>query len=152
MQVLRTLCTSSFAVAILAACAGTDPVSSLVSDNISLATAPSTQAGVIRVRCELRAGRRSKISVDGNNLSPLNARWSARVSSGANNAAAPVKTAIGDQVEFDFDSNPNDIAAGATPIARTFITLNPSGPDVSAQILDVAGNVAASGSAECRSR
>jgi hypothetical protein len=113
-----------------------------------------TAAGTLRLRCEVRTtgGARSKISVDGNNLSPLGGTWSARVSSGANSAAAPATRGIGDEVEFDFSSLPNDIAAGATPIARNFIIVNPSGPDVRASILDAAGNVVVSAAADCRTR
>jgi len=118
------------------------------------ATEVSALAGTLRLRCELRtgSGARSKISVDGNNLSPRNGTWSARVSSGANAATAPAIQGVGDEVEFDFSSQPNDIAAGATRIARNFITVNPGGPDVSASIVDAAGNVVVSAAADCRTR
>ncbi len=74
--------------------------------------------------------------------------FSARIASGANTAAAPARTAIGDQAEFDFDSNPADIRAGATAIARNFI----QGGSVSADILDASGAVVATASAACRAR
>jgi hypothetical protein len=108
-------------------------------------------AATVRVRCELRSGQRSKISVDGNNLRPLNGRWSAVVRSGVNVASASAQTAIGDEVEFDFDSAPDDIAAGAVAISRSFITPG-AGPDVTAQILNASGAAVASGSAECSVR
>ena len=113
-----------------------------------------TAAGTLRLRCELRtgSGARSKISVDGNNLSPRNGTWTATIASGSNMAAAPATQGVGDEVEFDFSSQPNDVAAGAVRIARNFIVINPSGPDVQASILDAAGNVVVSASADCRTR
>ncbi len=57
-------------------------------------------------------------------------------------------TAVGDEVEFDFDSNTNDIAQGAVPIAVNFVVDG----RVTAQVRDAAGRVVASGSAICRVR
>jgi hypothetical protein len=53
--------------------------------------------------------------------------------------------------EFDFDSNPKDIAAGATRIAATFIRAQ-AGPDVTAKILNASGQVVATQNAECTFR
>jgi len=148
------LFTSTLTGLILAACSSGDSLvtsptgSPLLSDSQSVAGA--TRA-TIRVRCELRVDQRSKISADGNNLVPLNGRWSATVRSGANVVTAPPMTGVGDEVEFDFDSNPNDIRAGATPIAANFITIA-SGLDVTASIANSAGVVVAVGGADCEQR
>lgn len=111
----------------------------------------SVSAATARVRCEVRTGRRSKISVDGNNLA-VGGSYSARVRSGGNTASSPMAAAIGDQAGFDFDSNPADIAQGATAIPRSFIAVQASGPDVTADILNASGVVVASGAADCRVR
>lgn len=75
-------------------------------------------AADVDVRCEKR-GSRSKASVDGNNL--RSGQYRAVLKSGTKTARAPYDQTIGDEVEFDFDSNPNDIADGATAIAASFI-------------------------------
>jgi hypothetical protein len=51
-------------------------------------------------------------------------------------------------VEFDFDSAPDDIAAGATPIPATFI----QNGEVMAKILDSAGRTVINDTVECRVR
>lgn len=94
---------------------------------------PTGSAAKILVRCEVRSNR-SKVSVDGNSLP--GSSYSAVVVSGSNEAQSPVKATVGDEVEFDFDSDPGDIAAGATAIAAGFI----QGGAVSARILDAQGN------------
>ncbi len=136
----------------LGGCAdGTAPQLGL-GDVVSDSTSDSTSAATARVRCEVRSdGPRSKISVDGRNLSPAGGRYFARVQSGANSAEAPRQTAVGDEAEFDFDSNPNDVAAGATAIPADFIQVV-EGDDVTAQVLDDSGTVVASGAADCRAR
>ena len=86
---------------------------------LSLPVAAS--AASLRLRCETRTDPlRSKISVDGRNVLP-NAMYSARVISGTNQKTAGPKVAIGDEVEFDFDSDRGDIRRGATAIAPNFI-------------------------------
>lgn len=118
----------------------------------SVATGGGTAAATIRIRCEKRLSpARSRISVDGNNLTPLGGVFSARVRSGGVTVAAPADTAIGDEVEFDFDSDPGNIAAGATPIPAGFIVVA-AGPDVQAQILNAAGVVVVAGGVDCRVR
>lgn len=109
----------------------------------------STAAGQLRLRCEVRTGRRSKISVDGKDLAVGDYR--ARVQSGSNAAASGLQSSIGDEVEFDFDSARDDIAAGATAIAADFIQ-TASSPHVTAEILDDAGLIVVSGGADCRVR
>ncbi len=100
-------------------------------------------AATIRVKCEKRANR-SKISVDGNDLA--SGMYSARVVSGANQKTSALQAAVGDEAEFDFDSNPKDIAAGATPIAADFI----QGGQVVGKILDTNGNTIVSDTVRCR--
>jgi hypothetical protein len=101
-------------------------------------------AASVRVRCEKRAAR-SKISVDGNNLET--GTYKARViSGGIRKVSAPART-VGDEVEFDFDSNRADIAEGATAIPRNFID-----GSVRAQLLDASGDVVASQTVACRVR
>jgi hypothetical protein len=114
------------------------------SDNRPRATAPngaSPGSGTVRVRCEVRPGR-SKISVDGNDLSPRNGTFSARVTSGANSAASGTQTAIGDEAEFDFDSATE---VGAVRIPANFIV----GGAVTGEIVNAGGQVVASGTAQC---
>jgi hypothetical protein len=101
--------------------------------------------GVVRVQCEQSSGR-SKISVDGNNLRA--GMYQARVSSGANQMVAAPAATVGDEVEFDFDSNANDVTAGATRIASTFI----QNGRVQGDLLDTAGALVASATATCSVR
>lgn len=102
----------------------------LAAESISLAA----EAGELRVRCERRANRRSKVSVDGRNVAP--GTYSIQLTSGANTAPQVIKTVIApaDEFEADYDSNRADIRAGATPIAATFIqggsvTARATGPE-----------------------
>lgn len=107
--------------------------------------AADANAEGIRVKCEKRTNR-SSISVDGRDLDIGN--YSAHVMSGDNSANAPLTASIGDEVEFDFDSAANDIAAGDTPISRSFI----QGGTVTGQILDEEGFVVVQATAACRVR
>jgi hypothetical protein len=131
------------AVGMMVACASdpTNPSAPTAFNELA-----ASGGGSFRLTCERRSDR-SKISVDGNNLRPRNGTFTARVRSGANSATSGARRAIGDEVEFDFDSNPNDVAAGATRISRGFIV----GGRVTAQILRN-GTVVRSGSASCRVR
>lgn len=85
----------------------------------------ATAAEELRVKCEKRGTTRSKASVDGKNLAAgsyfamleaLNAQGGVAASA----QTTPANT-VGDEVEFDFDSNANDIAEGATAITGNFI-------------------------------
>jgi hypothetical protein len=107
--------------------------------------AADADAESVRVRCERRPAR-SKISVDGNDLP--GGLYTARVTSGTHVAVSPAEAAVGDEVEFDFDSARADIAAGATPIARNFI----QNGRVRGQLLDAQGEVVASATVRCRVR
>lgn len=84
---------------------------------LMLASAAAT-AGDVKVTCEKRA-HRSKVSVDGSSLS--GGLYRAVTSSGDRTRRTDLQQAIGDQAQFDFDSNPNDVADGATPIPADFI-------------------------------
>jgi len=99
----------------------------------------------VRIKCEKKATR-SSVSVDGRDVQPGN--YTSVVFSGDNRAAAPLTPSIGDEVEFDYDSNPNDIATGETAISRDFI----QGGQVTAQIVDEAGYTVVQGTARCRVR
>ncbi len=87
----------------------------------------------ILVRCEKRTNR-SKISVDGKDLA--SGDYSATVTSGSDSAVSSIKSAVGDEVEFDFDSSANDVAQGATEISAEFI----QNGTVDAEIVDDNGN------------
>ena len=95
------------------------------------------------MRCEKRADR-SKISVDGNDLAA--GSYTATATSGTNSATAGPKVAVGDEAEFDFDSNANDVAAGAKLITSSFIQNN----TVFGEILNAADGLVTSGTATCR--
>ena len=156
-QMVAGLATAGLA-GLLAACSGgsggpTGPASDFTStgrgaDDRPAAGAPAgaaTGSGLARVRCELRPGR-SKISVDGNNLSPRGGTFRARVTSGGNSALSGVRAAIGDEAEFDFDSEAGE--QGATRIAPGFIV----GGTVTGEILGAGGQVVASASVQCEVR
>jgi hypothetical protein len=66
-----------------------------------------------------------------------------------NTAVADAQPADADgEDEFDFDSDPGDIAEGATPISPDFI----QGGRVTGKILDEGGNTLAAATATCRMR
>ena len=102
-------------------------------------------AATIRVQCEARPGR-AKISVDAKSLAA--GRYSTSVRSGSNIATFPATAAVGGEIETDYDSNPADIAAGATAISPTFIT----GGLVVAKVLDASGNTVIVDAVTCRVR
>ena len=106
-------------------------------------------AATIRVQCEQRGVQRSRISVDGDKLSPIAGQYRAQVVlvSGLGSATSAGAPLVGDQVEFDFDSNPGDIAAGATAIPRDFIDGNVTG-----KILAPDGSTVISDTVACRVR
>ena len=108
-------------------------------------TLPATP--VARVVCEKRADR-SRASVDGNNLA--GGTYSARITSGTNVATSALAPTVGDEVGFDFDSDPTDIAAGAVAIAADFLQGDP--PQATGEILDGALNVVASATVICEQK
>ncbi|HEV7731375.1 MAG TPA: hypothetical protein VGR62_04395 [Candidatus Binatia bacterium] len=100
---------------------------------------------VARVRCERRSNR-SKISVDANDIA--SGTYTARVTSGANTATSGAQSTIGDEVEFDFDSDGGDIGEGATAIPGGFI----QGLQVTGAVLDGSGAVVASATVTCEAK
>ena len=133
------LVTAALAVA-LAAC----------SDDSDTPSDPGAAQGAIQVQCERQANpARSKISVDGNNLVPQNGAFKARVTAAGGSVTSPTRQAAGDEVEFDFDSNPNDVAEGATAILPTLIAARASA-DVLGEILNSQGQVVAGQGVECQ--
>jgi hypothetical protein len=109
----------------------------------------TTPAGnpVVLVTCERRADR-SRASVNGNNLP--SGSYRARLTSGGNVVTAPAAPTVGDEVEFDFDSAPDDIAAGATAIDPGFLQGTP--PQATGEILNAADQVVASATVVCDQR
>jgi hypothetical protein len=120
---------------------GSPEAAIVAQDNLSALSAS------LRVRCERRSNR-SKISVDANNVSPRNARYKARVRAAGGTVTSALKRALGDEVEFDFDSNTEP---GATRIARNFIQRR-AGADVIGQLLNANGVVVASRGVDCEFR
>jgi hypothetical protein len=108
--------------------------------------AAEASAATIRVQCEQRGTSRSKISVDGNNLPA--GTYRAQIMSGSNAAQTNAQAAIGDEVEFDFDSAPNDIAQGATAVTPSFIQKG----QVTGKIVDATGATVISDTVTCRVR
>ncbi len=96
-----------------------------------------TDTTKILVSCEKRPGR-SKISVDGKNLAAGD--YSSTVTSGTESISSLVKSTVGDEVEFDYDSSAGDIAEGATVISADFI----QNGTVDAEIIDSGSNVVVS--------
>ncbi len=123
----------------------TPSFTSLLIAGALLAAASQASAATVRVQCEKRADR-STVSVDGKNL--VAGSYTAVVVSGGNSAAAPARSTVGDEVEFDFNSQPNDIRAGATAIPATFVT----GASVTGKIVDSLGNTVIADTVACRVR
>ncbi len=80
-------------------------------------------AASVTAKCTVKANR-SKISVDADGLGNGSYRASARSGTSAAVYSKNLKTPVGDEVEFDFDSNTADIKAGATAIPVNFIKGN----------------------------
>lgn len=78
----------------------------------------AASAADVEVRCEKRSNR-SKASVDGSNL--RSGQYRAVLKSGTSTKRSPYDQTIGDEIQFDFDSRPADIAEGATAIPANFI-------------------------------
>jgi hypothetical protein len=112
---------------------------------MSAFVAADALAASVRVTCEVRPNR-SKVSIDGRNLVPGD--YTTVAESGANRASTGPVASVGDEVETDYDSNPADIADGATPIAANFI----QGGVVTGKVLDSGGAVVAMRTVPCRIR
>ncbi|MGI8738834.1 MAG: hypothetical protein ACR2KU_04050 [Gammaproteobacteria bacterium] len=108
-------------------------------------TCAQADAATILVRCDKRVNR-SSISVDGNNLVARFLRC--RAQSGINLRTTRLKRTVGDELECDFDSNLNDIAAGATRIPANFIR----GRQVTGKLINRFGRTVISDTSICRVR
>jgi hypothetical protein len=96
------------------------------------AVSANAAAATLRVRCEVRSNR-SKISVDGKKIKNFSGLVHAVVTNTDGlTKDAPFKPIVLRQVEFDFDSDDDDIADGATEILSNFIDRNK--PQVTASI------------------
>ncbi len=86
---------------------------------LSLVVLGDANAAGVSVKCEVGKGR-SKASVDG---SGVRGTYVAKLRSGGVTRTSKPQTAdpVTNEVEFDFDSRPNDIRAGATAIGANFI-------------------------------
>lgn len=111
---------------------------------VFVTTLPDVNAADIRVKCETRANR-SSVSVDGNNLVPGN--YVAKIISGSHTKKSGLKATTGDEIGFDFDSDPANIAAGATRISRTFIQ-----GQVTGQLINEQGFTVAQATRTCRTK
>ena len=83
--------------------------------------------------------------MDGKNLDA--GQYRALIKSGTETRKSPWQQTIDDEVEFDFDSDADDVAEGATRISQTFVKKT-----VKAKILDQQGFTVASDTATCRIR
>ena len=134
--------------AMLGGCSGapldsmTSPSAAQVADGALSASSGGGGSSSSTVSCETRGTSRSKISVNGRNLKA--GSYTAAVTSGGNTATSGPRAAVRGEVQFDFDSNPADITAGATGIGPTFI----QGGSVTATIAGTAISITAS----CRVR
>lgn len=77
-----------------------------------------TDEPALLAQCEVRTAR-SSISVEGKNLE--DGEYFVVLASGENSVESMLKTAIDDEVEFDFDSNETAILDGAEEVAADFI-------------------------------
>ncbi len=88
---------------------------------LSFGILEDVNAASISIKCETRGISRSKVSVDGGGLTGT---FYAIVYSPPGTAVKSKyfkKSDVNHDVEFDFDSNPSDVADGATKILPTFI-------------------------------
>ena len=111
--------------------------------------AGAANAAEIRVKCEQRvkdgAPERSRVSVDAKNLDGLGDPYTAQIMSGANAANSGDLVLIQDEVEADFDSNENNVAAGATEIPANFVQVS-----VTAKIVDADGFTVVADTVSCK--
>lgn len=112
---------------------------------VSALSAAQASAATVRVTCEQRPDR-ARISVDAKNLAA--GAYRTVVVSGANTAMSGLLSAVGDELQSDYDSNPADIRAGAVPIASTFI----AGSVVVGKVVDANGNTVIADTVACRVR
>jgi hypothetical protein len=123
----------------------TSTLASLFAAAVLTTLSAGVAAQTVDVKCETRSNR-SKASVDGKNLASGN--YSAVLVSGPNTAQSPSEPTVGDEVEFDFDSNARDIRQGATAIKPTFIVNNRA----TGKLLNASGQVVAQRTVTCRQK
>lgn len=123
----------------------TSTLASLFAAAVLTTISAGVAAQTVDVKCETRSNR-SKASVDGKNLA--RGMYSAVLVSGPNTAQSPAEQTVGDEVEFDFDSNPRDIRQGATAIAPNFIVNNRA----TGKLLNASGQVVAQRTVTCRQK
>lgn len=105
----------------------------------------STASAGDLIKCERRTNpARSKIRVEAENLLS-GAMYSATVFSAGGSALAWGAADPAGKVHFEYDSNPNNILAGATAINANFVV-----NQASTTVTDAMGNPVASGSAACK--
>lgn len=115
--------------------------------SVLAAFAVDASAATIRVQCEQRGTQRAQVSVDAKGL-VSGQSYSAAVVSGGNSAVAAPQRAVAGEAQFDFDSNPGDIGAGATAIVATFVT----GASVTGKVLAADGSTVIADTVACRVR
>lgn len=120
------------------------PLFALVTWIVAAGTASA--AVTVTVSCEKRSDR-ARISVDAAGLARGN--YYAVATSGTNGAQSLPQAARRGEVQADFDSNPNDIAAGATAIAANFIV---DGKVTGTIVSAATGAEVGSATASCRVR
>lgn len=101
-------------------------------------------AASVRVKC-VKGTNSSKVSVDGRGLP--SGSYRARIISGDHAKRSPLVAGAG-EIEFDFDSNAGNIAAGATAISSSFI----QGNKVTGQIKDSQGFTIATATSVCTAK
>lgn len=122
------------------------PLSSLACAVLFSFAVSEASAGDLLSCTKKNRPARSTISAEVEDLAP-GAVFTALVTSG-NNSATSVKAAdITGNVEYDFDSNRNDILAGDTPISAQFINTS-----VTLLVTDANGNQIAQTTVTCRTR
>jgi hypothetical protein len=104
----------------------------------------SADAATIQIKCEQRAGR-ARVSVDGRDL--VRGSYKCMVMASGQEFATDDMPSKGDQLECDFDSDPGDVAAGATFIPANLLREG----KVHGEIQNNAGTVA-SADKTCRVR
>jgi hypothetical protein len=87
---------------------------------LNLSILSDVNAASVEVKCEARGASRSKVSVDGRGFGAGLYRALSQSGTGAKWSKVLLRPVAG-EVEFDFDSNPTDVRAGATAIVPTFI-------------------------------
>jgi hypothetical protein len=110
----------------------------VVLDGVRIGSLTTNRRGAARVRFRTRRAQ------GGVNLGP------GTCAPNPCTATMPARATIGDEVEFDFDSDGGDIGEGAPPIAAGFIQGTP--PTVTGRLLGPDGGVVAEATVPCQVR